>query len=481
MAESSFSRLERHWQQQRQQLVVFARGLPAVLMIIITVICLGRAHRDRDHGLVRRHYQRRLQQVMQNQDWALAQLYSRKLSILEPNERAHRYYLALAVSGEGDETRALHLMESIAPRDQLGYGPAHWWLAEHWAATPEGNTRAGLMLQNWHTKQFLRSNPEHVDARIMLAKTEASLGNSAVAIDHLERVVARKQELHLVLARLSGRTGDEVGVIKHARQAVMAYQQRLSEQRDDLDAVLNLADAFALLEQPDEAARVIEESLRHHDNPQLRSGLVRLCLHSSDLLATHPRPVETLNQRLRLIEKALGLEPENRDTLKRLAQIVVETDGASARATELLNESLASGSAPAVVHMILGTHALGKKDLKTATLHFEAAHRLQPEFPACMNNLAWSLANSQPPQLLRAEQLASSAVELAPGRPEFHETRGQILLMQGRHREALPDLERGLQSGGDTSVTHASLAEVYEVLGQQDLAEKHRQKSASGK
>ena len=98
-----------------------------------------------------------------------------------------------------------------------------------------------------------------------------------------------------------------------------------------------------------------------------------------------------------------------------------------------------------------------------------------------MNNLAWSLANSQPPQLLRAEQLASSAVELAPGRPEFHETRGQILLLQGRHREALPDLERGLQSGGDTSVTHASLAEVYELLGQQDLAEKHRQKSVSGK
>ena len=479
MAESSFSRLQRDRQKRRQQLVALAWGLPAVITIVASLALMRRAESDQNLGVVRRHYLQSLKKAVDHEDWSLVELYSRKLSVLEPMEEAHRYHLALAVDEQGDKARAIQLMESIAPRDSRGFSLAHWWLARHWADLPEGKTSRGLSAQNWHLTQFLRSHPDHLDARVALAKTEAAMGNYEVAIGHLKRVIKRQPDLHLVAARLSGRSGDSAGLVLHAQHAVSALEARLSENAADIDARLHLADALVLLKRPEEAAVLLEEGLQRFDVPELRAGLARLCLHTADLLATQGSKTETLQRRLSLIERALILQPGQQDALKRLAQLVVETDSTHSHASQMLQECLASGKAPAVVHMILGTHALGTDDLDSATLHFEAAHQLQPEFPACMNNLAWSLAKSQPPQLLRAGQLSEKAVELAPGRPEFHETHGQILLMQGRYQEALPNLERGLQSNGDTSVTHASLAEVYDALGQRELAERHRQKAAS--
>ncbi len=481
MADSSFSRIQRQGHRQRKQLIALAWGLPTVLMLVGSLVALSHARKDREAGLVRRHYLGRLQQAAAREDWPLAALFCRKLSMIEPSEKAHRYQLALTIAAQGEDARAFQLMESIAPRDRKGHDSAHWWMARHLAAASDAGTRESLAAQNWHVTQFLRSHPDDIDARVFLARTEASLGNQAAAIEHLQRVVAKKPELHLVLSRLSGRAGDAAGVVTHAHRAVSIYEARLSERADDIEAMLHLADALALLERPGDAARVLDKGLRLTNHPQVRAGLVRLCLRSIDLLASHPEPAETLEQRLQLIERALVLEPGQAEALKRLAKLVVETDSAASAAGDLLEIYLAEGTAPAVVHMILGAHALELDDTETAAIHFDAAHRLQPDFPACMNNLAWSLANTQPPQLLRASQLADGAIKLAPGRPEYHETRGQILLMLGRHREALPDLERGLQSAGDTSVTHAGLAEVYEVLGQRELAEKHRQKSTRGR
>ncbi|MCA9077164.1 MAG: hypothetical protein KDA93_19210 [Planctomycetaceae bacterium] len=479
MAESSFSRLQRNRQKHREQLISLAWGLPAAITIVVCLILLQRADFSREKGGVRRHYQKRLEQAAEREDWAQVELFSRKLSVLEPHDETHRYHLALAIDEQGDKSRAIHLMETIAPRDERGFGLAHWWLARHWASLPEGNSENGLSAQNWHLKQFLRSDPYHLEARIALGRTEAALGNLEVAMRHLQRVVNQKPDLHLVLARLSRRIGDEVAVKQHVQRAMTAYEDRLSQNAADIDARLHLADALSLIQRPEEAAILLEEGLRRYDLPELRAGLARLCLHSADVIASHTSTPQALHQQLSLIERALVLQPGDSEALKRLARIVVSTEAPESPATEMLQECLAAGTAPAVVHMVLGTHALGQEDVETATLHFEAAHQLQPEFPACMNNLAWSLARSQPPQLLRASQLSEKAVTLAPGRPEFHETRGQIRLLQGRYREAIPDLEFGLRSDGDTSVTHASLAEVYDALGQQELAEKHRLKAKS--
>ena len=86
------------------------------------------------------------------------------------------------------------------------------------------------------------------------------------------------------------------------------------------------------------------------------------------------------------------------------------------------------------------------------------------------------LAHADPPQTERALQLIEAALQAIPNHPEYHETRGQILLQLGRPKDAIQDLELALKAipvtrrGG----VHDGLARAYEALGDHDLAQRHR-------
>ena len=90
---------------------------------------------------------------------------------------------------------------------------------------------------------------------------------------------------------------------------------------------------------------------------------------------------------------------------------------------------------------------------------------------------------SQPPHadLPRALGLANVAVEREPSNVNYRDTRGRILLSIGRWQEALADLEAVLTKAPATDGLHAALAEVYEKLGVQALAEEHKRLAAASK
>ena len=118
-------------------------------------------------------------------------------------------------------------------------------------------------------------------------------------------------------------------------------------------------------------------------------------------------------------------------------------------------------------------------DLAKAELHLEQALRLNPNTPEVLNNLAWVLANSKPPQLDRALVLVNAAVNALPDHPELRETRGQILARLQRWQDALPDLETALHDLGSRGNIHGSLATIYEHLGDEDMSAKHRKLAES--
>ena len=61
-----------------------------------------------------------------------------------------------------------------------------------------------------------------------------------------------------------------------------------------------------------------------------------------------------------------------------------------------------------------------------------------------------------------------------PERPNFRDTRGQILAKMGRWKEALVDLEIALRAMVGNRGLHRALAEVYQHLDQPSLAAEHR-------
>ena len=125
------------------------------------------------------------------------------------------------------------------------------------------------------------------------------------------------------------------------------------------------------------------------------------------------------------------------------------------------------------MHFVLGTQALLQGDLVSGQDHLELARQRTPEMPMVLNNLACALTQREPPDLERALQLAQAAKKLS-NHPEISDTLGMILARQGKHREAITEFETVLRAFPNRSTLHAQLADLYEKLGDDDMAERHR-------
>jgi predicted Zn-dependent protease len=140
----------------------------------------------------------------------------------------------------------------------------------------------------------------------------------------------------------------------------------------------------------------------------------------------------------------------------------------------VLEKMLASGKGTAYAHFALSVDAFQRNKPAEGRFHLERAHEIEPRMPVVANNLAWTLAQSDKPDLPRALSLANLAVEQEPTNPAFRDTRGHVYLKMGRQKEAVADLEAALSRAPDNPTLHRSLAEAYEQLGNDRLAAEHR-------
>jgi tetratricopeptide (TPR) repeat protein len=494
MAESPFARAERMQAAWSRALRAGTLGLPAVLICALVLITLREGKSRIEYGGVRLRYLQRLQQAVESKRWEAVELLSQKLAELDPHDPLPGYHLALCAESSGDIPRAERLMSRVAETAGESFAPAHWWLAERMARKAAGSdanrldnvesaeisagsdhqrTRWLLQLRG-HLRVCVKAWPSHAQARALLAQTELNLGQSDQAVAQLLAVADENPALRLIAARILERTGRSDDARSEAARAAEIFRRQLRERPDDVTARLHLVDALVLQHQTAEAGRMLEAGLQLTNDPRLRGAQAQLCVAISDVLERSPTGAADLGRRLELLERALALDPGHPAAMKRVAELVVGDPETAGPARTLLEPCLARGTAPAVVHMLLGTQALAKADYNAARVHFEAAHAQEPELPACLNNLAWTLTQVEPSDLDRALQLIDLAIQQQPERPEFRETRGQILLRLGRTQEAVAELERGLKSDGDVSVTHASLSAAYERLGQTRLADQHR-------
>ncbi len=94
------------------------------------------------------------------------------------------------------------------------------------------------------------------------------------------------------------------------------------------------------------------------------------------------------------------------------------TAGHNDEAVAALNRALELNPADADVHCILGEIFSGQKRAAEANEHLRQALKLRPDFPEAQNDLAWSLATSEDPQIrngAEAVRLAERADQLTHG------------------------------------------------------------------
>lgn len=97
--------------------------------------------------------------------------------------------------------------------------------------------------------------------------------------------------------------------------------------------------------------------------------------------------------------------------------------------------------------------------------------------PGILNNLAMAMIDTESTETLeKALELSTEAVREMPDHPYLRDTRGRVLVKLKRLPEAIPELEFALRSPELAAEIHKLLSQVYQDLGQADLAAGHKQR-----
>lgn len=451
-------------------------ALPAILaaVSVLGLVYLGWHHRTADYRVTSRYLDagglalgaERLEE---------AEMLFRKVISLDGMNPEGRYGLALTLDRKGNRAQARRLMQAIAPDDGAGYADAHFWRAVDLAQTEAGVQPDEIELFEHHLRQTLAGEAASawtVQAHEMLGKLYLAQGKLARAANHIEAASESVPRLLIDLARIYAAQGNAPAKDTVLQKAVDEYLYLVDADSQNVEARLLLAQAQLLRGRMLEAEKALVNGLRVTGNERFAESLVKLYIGSFDRI--HKSDEMELGELVKLLELAVQYGPNDANVANRLAMLAAKEGEEAERARALLKEVLASGIAPAVVHQILGTLASNLGNTGTALFHLEQAYQLEPKMLVVLNNLAWTLTKTDPPQLDRALSLANAAVELAPKNPNVRDTRGRILAELGSYKEALVDLESALPAMPENRHLHQVLADVYEQLGDEDLKKTHQ-------
>jgi uncharacterized protein HemY len=149
----------------------------------------------------------------------------------------------------------------------------------------------------------------------------------------------------------------------------------------------------------------------------------------------------------------------------------------SAVAKAAIDELQKSAHAPEVILQILGTYAVVSGEPAEARDLLKRAVEKEPKDAVAWNNLACALLEIKDADLQEALKAVNNALALTPDSPQFHETRGQVMVRFKEWQKAVEDLELAINGMPNSKSIHRSLADAYAALGQSDLAAIHRDQS----
>jgi len=458
----------------------FALGLPALAAGLASVLVLMTGLWQARGDLVV-NYSRAANRALRDEDLERAELYRRKLANLNEMDPSVEYGIGLLALKNERFWRAQQIMERLAPRNATGYVPAHVWLARLYAtrATPDNPEPRQWAME--HLERAIAEQPDHLDAHLMLAQLLVINDDVRGADEHMPVVANARPGMGVAIGRLLRQHGNEELAKAYVRRArdFLIGEMRLKPR--DLSVRSLLADAHLLLAEFPEAEQILKDSQALATTDEIQD---RLRTAFGGLYAVWARSVRgdgsnarNLVECLRYLETAVTYAPEHPAVLlvlRECAELDADEESAT-RLERLLEEMLARGESPGLVHLIIGTKAVEAGNAEKAAFHLEQAYQLQPGSAVVLANLSWTLANIDPPQYERALELINMAGEKLPNHPEVHETRGFILLKMGQPREALADLERALSQIKGRARLHEMLAEAYDAIGEASLAKRHQE------
>ena len=461
----------------------FFISIPALLVGLMVTVGMAQAYFSQDDTLATQYIERARRAYVSG-DHARAEMLYRKAARHSPGDLAVTFAQGLCLQEMQRPDAAMRAMQSIAPLDEAEedrFLDAHLWLAQA-ALERKITVEDPLLFAEQHLGAVLRVRSNHVEANRLLTNLAIREDNRLEALKRIPFIVDKYPDTRIIYAQLLDQAGRKEEARAEAKECVAHYQKtmvpRASGDKDRPTAAewLNFAQAAVLLDRFGSAVFILREGLKYSDDKTpLRQGIARVYVRWSQRMQADDVPIA---QQLELLGEALRIAPDSPMVLQRIAVLIGRDEQADRIAEDLLKRSLAEGTAPAIVHFLLGTRAI-ESDPKAAISHLEQARRLNNRIPVVLNNLAWVLKNQG--DLKAAHEYARQAVRLQPSSPNFRETLGQVLIKKAElsnsaelWRDAIAALETANKQLKDRLEIHESLALAYTKVGDDSYAEEHR-------
>lgn len=406
------------------------------------------------------------------------------LLALDPANRATRWELAQVYRNNRELSRFQSLAADLAPMEKPGFAPAQRDAARQILdslerlspASPADETRMVAEAMA-HLRQSLADQPKNPEAIERLADLLSAMDKNSEALELFASL--QPGALSPSLAIRKAWLEDNRGIAKVADSVIgQAAEVEAQARKPNASGLARRAHALACELRGNLAgAFEVWSGQLKPDRPRLRQDegkrhLVGLHVRRADeSFGKLPRDWEGMAES---IHRGLALDPDSPPLLERLVMLAnpagfrsdtPENRQARDKALAHVNDLLARGTNPALVHMLLAAEYHRNRRPEMARLHFDQAHRADPKIAVVANNLAWYLVNTSPRDPERALALVEAALARGPFNPSFLETRGQIRALLGDDASAIADLEQAGRASGMTTAIHRTLARCYGRLG----------------
>jgi tetratricopeptide (TPR) repeat protein len=361
---------------------------------------------------------------------------------------------------------------SFAP-DAEDDARAHVWMGKDLVKTVSRASHAERLVAEAtaerHFKRAFFLRPEMREAYVALAGLWVNRNEIQQAIALLEKAVNRLPGLGVKLALLLDRLGEAERAAQLAESSAAHWRAVLREAPADSTARIELAGAEMLLGNDTQVLALVQENRALELGMGLEYGSLEVALRLRQALqalrATPRRTGEALDR----LEEALAADPENLSVVSWISDLGVSAPAIRPRVRNLLQRLAAAPDALWKVHFALGMQFLPDKDYAAARPHFEKAYAMDQGNPILANNLAWCLANLEPPRLERALEMVQGVMDAdaeVRDDPAYIDTRGQILIKMGMRdlEKALPSQEGDERRGTERLLQQAEGA-LSELLG----------------
>lgn len=421
-------------------------------------------------------YEAAIARAISEDDFATAELYRRKLEQLGARTEISQYRTAIALDSGGKMEEAYAVMVSLAPESQLGFAPAHLWIA---AKLLEGKlpfsqttsvAKAMLHLKQAETDLRLESRVHYLRGMAFVSVNNISRATEELSAAAMEFPDAAYTLLELQVLQNSP---DRLETARIAERHLVKARTNSINPEAEMMAQAHVQIILGSFEKVGASIREFKASLP--ENRQVSAITARL-----DLLYIRRWLDDDDSNSVQLIDdievkfnQAVDVLPESQFQMAQETLIKIWLNRGKERGRMLYERLIDEKDANGTVLEFFASTIAGPGNWDDARLMLERAVDLDPNNTKALNNLAHILSRYNPERMDDALELANRAVELEPNDSRFRETRGYIELQKEMWPEMIVDFEIAVNGLGERRQLLEALARAYQEIGEPSVAEKY--------